>query len=156
MAYDDSDSEELSREEFEVWDLVKKRVQVGLDDGDALVMTYGENKSGKYIGNESTTRWLVEEKGIVPEVISDNHKVCSIGFNKDEQKWYGWSHRAINGFGIGYISKEDDLPTTSGWTREYLDKEHGGVCPHKIPIGFEVKTLDDAKLVAIAMARSVA
>ena len=27
--------------------------------------------------------------------------VCSIGFNPTEQKWYGWSHRAIYGFGIG-------------------------------------------------------
>ena len=26
---------------------------------------------------------------------------CSLGFNEEEQKWYGWSHRAIYGFGIG-------------------------------------------------------
>lgn len=27
--------------------------------------------------------------------------VVCLGFNEDEQKWYGWSHRAIYGFGIG-------------------------------------------------------
>lgn len=26
---------------------------------------------------------------------------ASIGFSESEQKWYGWSHRAIYGFGIG-------------------------------------------------------
>jgi len=30
-----------------------------------------------------------------------NSNVASIGFNPIEQKWYGWSHRMIQGFGIG-------------------------------------------------------
>lgn len=28
-------------------------------------------------------------------------KVCSIGWSPSEQKWYGWSHRAISGFVVG-------------------------------------------------------
>ena len=43
----------------------------------------------------------------------DSHP-CSIGFNEEEQKWYGWSHRAIYGFGISsQIKKESSgyLPT---------------------------------------------
>jgi hypothetical protein len=28
-------------------------------------------------------------------------KVCSIGWSPSQQKWYGWSHRAINSFTIG-------------------------------------------------------
>lgn len=27
--------------------------------------------------------------------------VSQLGFNPKQQKWYGWSHRAIGGFGIG-------------------------------------------------------
>lgn len=83
----------------------------------------------------------------------DNCKVASIGFSEKEQKWYGWSHRAIYGFGIGYIAKDGDSCTTSGWTDDYL-KEH----PERdlsVPVGFEVKTLEDAKKVAIAFAESV-
>lgn len=35
-------------------------------------------------------------------------KPCNIGFCEKEQKWYGWSHRAICGFGVGSkISKGD-------------------------------------------------
>lgn len=34
---------------------------------------------------------------------------CSIGFSKDEQKWYGWSHRAMYGFGIGSNVYKDHL-----------------------------------------------
>lgn len=34
--------------------------------------------------------------------------VARIGFSEIEQKWYGWSHRAIYGFGIGsQVSKGD-------------------------------------------------
>lgn len=39
---------------------------------------------------------------------------CCIGFNEKEQKWYGWSHRAIYGFGIGSVVKKGDcayIPT---------------------------------------------
>lgn len=37
---------------------------------------------------------------------SKNYKVAAIGFNPKEQKWYGWSHRAIYGFGIGSECKQ--------------------------------------------------
>lgn len=35
-------------------------------------------------------------------------ETCCIGFCENEMKWYGWSHRAIFGFGIGSkVSKGD-------------------------------------------------
>ena len=52
----------------------------------------------------------IEDEGISPALrkygISDlqssnNYKVASIGWCEKEQKWYGWSHRSIYGFGIG-------------------------------------------------------
>ena len=33
---------------------------------------------------------------------------ASIGFSESEQKWYGWSHRAIFGFGIGSKVTQED------------------------------------------------
>jgi len=33
----------------------------------------------------------------------------SIGFNEKEQKWYGWSHRAVASFGIGDKIFEEDF-----------------------------------------------
>jgi hypothetical protein len=75
------------------------------DDGGMIV---GRTLGGDYIGDERKTRWLCDELGIVPELISPEHRVCSVGFCEREQKWYGWSHRAIYGFGIGSQVKKGD------------------------------------------------
>lgn len=59
-----------------------------------------------------------------------------VGFAPKSQKWYGWSHRGIAGFGIGHIVSK-------------------GQCRVNIPIGFECKTLEDCKKVANDFARSI-
>ena len=50
--------------------------------------------------------------GIVPELRTGSDKeqkhCCSIGFCDKEQKWYGWSHRAMYGFGVGSVTTEGD------------------------------------------------
>lgn len=56
-----------------------------------------------------------------------------IGFNREEQKWYGFTHRGFGSFGIGF-KVEPDYAVAA-----YL------------PEGFECKTLDDCKKAAIAM-----
>jgi hypothetical protein len=47
-----------------------------------------------HVGLEDDLKFLLR-KGITDQVIS------GLGFNPTEQKWYGWSHRAIYGYGIG-------------------------------------------------------
>lgn len=74
----------------------------------SIVHTYAATPSGAYIGDEGTAKFLCKERGINPELASPNHKVCSIGFCEKEHKWYGWSHRAIFGFGIGSEVKKGD------------------------------------------------
>lgn len=51
------------------------------------------------VGNENDLNFLLK-KGITEQVQS------GLGFNPIEQKWYGWSHRAIFGFGIGSECKK--------------------------------------------------
>ncbi len=63
---------------------------------------------GGCIGDLDTARML-EHRGIAPQLIDDKHKVCSIGFCDKDQKWYGWSHRAICGFGVGSKVEKGDL-----------------------------------------------
>ena len=83
--------------------------------------------SGDYIGTVAEAKFLCIKKGLTLLQTTDpSHCVCSIGFNKKEQKWYGWSHRAICGFG-----KEDDHDAK------------------------EIKTMEDAKLAARRFAKSV-
>jgi hypothetical protein len=80
-------------------------------------------------------------------------RVCGIAFSPQEQKWYGWSHRATVGFGIGHIVKQGDCATSSGYIKEYEDAH-----PEEnksVPAGFEVKNLKDAKKCAIAFSKSV-
>ena len=60
---------------------------------------------------------------------------AAIGFSEKEQKWYGWSHRAIYGFGIG------DIPIEC--------------YPGKTVKGKKIKTLDQAKEAAIKFSKSV-
>jgi len=44
--------------------------------------------------------------------------VHSIGYSPKEKKWYGWSHRAIYGFGVGSKCKEGDC--------HFTPKDRGG------------------------------
>ena len=65
--------------------------------------------AGHYIGSVETAKLLCGEYGIAPELLSPEHNVCSIGFSTKANKWYGWSHRAIHGFGIGDAVKVGDV-----------------------------------------------
>ena len=123
------------------------------DGGKTFISVQYLANDGGYIGDEDRALMLMK-RGIVPERISSEHTVCSIGFCEKEQKWYGWSHRAIYGFGVGDVVKEGDCTASSGWTREYL-QEHPEA-DLSLPIGFKAKTLEDAKRMAIAFADSVA
>lgn len=76
------------------------------DDG----KIYYSKVDGSYltrVGMENDLNFLLK-RGIT-EQIQDGYgepKTSCIGFNPIEQKWYGWSHRAIFGFGIGSECKK--------------------------------------------------
>lgn len=61
---------------------------------------------GDWIGDVDLFQRL-HKKGITHfELAKPDHTICSIGYNPTEKKWYGWSHRAIQGFGINsYYAK---------------------------------------------------
>ncbi len=48
-------------------------------------------------------------------------KPICIGFNPNEQKWYGWSHRAIFGFGVGDECKKGDCSYRPVDKDDFLD-----------------------------------
>lgn len=54
--------------------------------------------------------------------LQSNHgQVACMGFSSKEQKWYGWSHRAIYGFGIGSEVKKGDCAYTPVNKDDHLD-----------------------------------
>lgn len=56
-----------------------------------------------YIGSPKDAKYLVVERGIcaLEPRVDGPGLICSIGFCPNDGKWYGWSHRAICGFGGG-------------------------------------------------------
>lgn len=127
--------------------------EVTMEDNPTVTMKSAYTPEGDYIGNSRWAHRLIVRRGIKPEKRTPHSNVCSIGFCEKEQKWYGWSHRAIFGFGIGDIVKEGDCAAESGWTEEYLAEY-----PEEdlsLPVGFVAQNLDDAMKMAIAFAESV-
>ena len=83
--------------------------------------------TGLYIGDPDRAKFLCVKRGIVPEYKTKDSNICSIGFCKKEQKWYGWSHRAIYGFGIGSKIKRGDcawIPRTHKSLLKRLKKDY--------------------------------
>ncbi len=107
----------------------------------------------KYIGNSKDAYRLCVKYGIAPELSKDSNNVCSIGYSMKYEMWFGWSHKAISGFAVGDTVKEGDCTASSGYTDEYLKENPAD--NKALPIGFVAKTMDDAKLMAIAFADSV-
>lgn len=116
-----------------------------------MISTYSLEDDG-YIGNVKLAVQLTE-LGIAPKKISSTDQVCSIGFSSKENKWYGWSHRAIYGFKIGDVVKAGDCVTSNGFIDEYI-QEHPEANT-ALPVGFTANSLEDCKKMAIAFANSV-
>ena len=151
--------EELHRTDFEavpmageVDEEMQEIINVICTPSDVIVKS-AYTPSGDYIGSSKDARFLCVKRGIKPEKRDPSSKVCSIGFCEAEQKWYGWSHRAIFGFGVGSEVQEGDCCASSGYTEEYLkDNPEDDT---SLPIGFTAKDLIDAKRMAMAFASSV-
>jgi hypothetical protein len=128
---------ELISEEEKPNYLIRKEIWTNEQDPEypGTEMRQAYSKDGDYIGDVKDAEYLCDEMGIIPEKSKPSHCVCSIGFCPKEQKWYGWSHRAIHSFGIGDEAIE--------WFPEGETKSG------------KIKTLEEAKKAAIAFADSV-
>jgi hypothetical protein len=78
---------------------------------------YRSKTDGSYVGlrgvtdeGENSMLEFFIEHGIsqLQNANGNPENSASIGFSEAEQKWYGWSHRAIYGFGIGAEVKQGD------------------------------------------------
>lgn len=86
-----------------------------------LIVKSAYTKRGDYIGNAATAHHLCAELGIAPELATPKATVCSVGFCAKDQMWYGWSHRAMFGFGIGSTIKAGDAGYKPDNVREIID-----------------------------------
>lgn len=93
--------------------------RVGKDS--IFLLTAHSNIDGGLVGNASQALMLLR-KGIAPQKRTPDSLTCSIGFCDREQKWYGWSHRAMYGFGIGHKTKKGDCGYITSDTRQLLSE----------------------------------
>jgi hypothetical protein len=107
-----------------------------------MLMQIAYTPEGYYIGNPKIAHNRYVKRGLSQlDKIKSTSRTCSLGFSAAEQKWYGWSHRAICGFGIGdrlFVERYGDDKTP--FTR------HGPM---------PITTLAEAKIAARRFAASV-
>ena len=126
----------------------------GSEDKPIIMYNCRSKIDGGYIGTPENAWKYIKELGLsLIQKANPKNNVCSIGFNEKEQKWYGWSHRALGAFGIGDVVKEGDCTNSNGYTDEYL-KDHLEA-DISLSVGSTAKTLEDAKRMAIVFANSV-
>ena len=77
------------------------------------IMKMAYTRNGDYMGGKEWGHRLCVKRGIAPEKISPEVNICQIGFSNRDQKWYGWSHRAIYGFEIGSSVVKGDIAYVS-------------------------------------------
>jgi hypothetical protein len=130
----------ISERNLKCYTIRKVLVTPPVIQGKPFPMEYAVTHLGEYIGEVKFARALAA-RGIAPMLARRNDRVCSIGFCARQQKWYGWSHRAMVGFGL-YDRVFDARFGTD--TTPFV--KHG----HKI-----ITTLVEAKAAAKAFARYV-
>lgn len=115
----------------------------GDEDGKCEIEAcYTKDENNAYIGDKKMAYYLTKKIGITKfEKTHSSHCVCSIGFIEKEQKYAGWSHRALCKFGIG-----DKIFEPNFGDDNTLYIKHGKKT---------IKTLADAKLAAIRFAKYV-
>ena len=79
-----------------------------------------------YIGNVEHAEDL-EARGIRPQLVQpfdpdQPGRTCQIGFCEAENKWYGWSHRAMFGFTIGSEVKKGDCAYNANTDEEFIEE----------------------------------
>jgi len=78
-------------------------------NGNLEMVNCYSSDTGAWIGDAKDARMLCNGHGLTNiQKTHPGHSACSIGFNEDDEKWFGWSHRAIYGFGVGSVCKKGD------------------------------------------------
>lgn len=117
--------------------------------GSVFEMRTVYTRDGAFVGAELMAE-VLHRFGIAPSrtVDAPATKVCTIGFSESEQAWFGWSHRAICGFHLGFVVNHGHVVTDPS------EGPNGEDVPGFAP-GFTAATLDDCKALAIKFASEI-
>lgn len=92
------------------------------DDDGQVYLSRADNSYIARVGMEDSDGIITFalDNGI-KEFRSMGGKIASIGFSSIQNKWYGWSHRAIYGFGVGSEVKKGDCAYIASTPEELID-----------------------------------
>jgi hypothetical protein len=97
---------------------------VGLEEAPQSYVSKIDGSYLTFVGLENNLKFLLKH-GITENIQNWNNtkgNSANIGFNPIEQKWYGWSHRAIFGFGIGSECKKGNCGYSAGNKIDFAEK----------------------------------
>ena len=77
---------------------VLEEYKIKVEESSGIKMVFAYNNDDKYIGTLEFLEMLIKEHGLSQIQSYGENDICSIAFCEKEQKWYGWSHRAIGAF----------------------------------------------------------
>ena len=149
--------------QFKHFDLVEEEWR--LAGTDPTVMEVYRTKDGAFIecrhrGKRPNLIKHIARLGIWAEPGTQGSDICTIGKSDVDGRWYGWSHRAIQSFGLGDKIFEERF-NSSKMCRSCKKGEacEGRPCPSSIPFREHgrrtVKTDADAKQAATNFANYI-
>jgi hypothetical protein len=97
----------------------------GLEDAPQSYVSKIDGSYLTFVGLENHLKYLLEN-GITEQIQNWNNEKgnsSNIGFNPTEQKWYGWSHRALFGFGIGSECKQGNCSFKAGTKEDFAEQQ---------------------------------
>jgi hypothetical protein len=96
----------------------------GLEDAPQSYISKIDGSYLTFVGLENNLNYLLKN-GITEQIQNWNNikgNSANIGFNPTEQKWYGWSHRAIFGFGIDSECKKGSCGYSAGNKEDFAEE----------------------------------
>lgn len=110
----------MNRNDWYKRNTVKVKSNIEEDDGLILV----SKVDGSYLTRvemEDSLDFLILRGIENPQAATEGDNTASVGWNEKEQKWYGWSHRAIYGFGLGSKVQAGDCCFVPSTKEEFMD-----------------------------------
>lgn len=117
--------------------------------GRFMIMRVARTHSGAYIGNSRWAHRIFVNWGLIDVQPSELGQTCCVGFSPASKRWFGWSHRARCGFGVGDKLFDPDW-RPRGASEEEMDK-----MPFVRRGGRTIRSLAEAKRAALAFAEYV-
>ena len=103
---------------------VVETTKEGLEDAPKAYVSKIDGSYLTFVGLENDLNYLLKN-GITEQIQNYNNEKgnsANIGFNPIEQKWYGWSHRAIFGFGIDSECKKGMYGFEAGTKEDFAEQ----------------------------------